>query len=59
MVLDPAFEKYLLMNKNRWKYFRWTPRTAFITFMYAGFIPFCMGYVFWKTDVSRGPFLAS
>ena len=41
------------LNKNRWRYFRWTPRTAFISFMYAGFVPLVTGYLFWKTDVSR------
>jgi hypothetical protein len=40
------------LNKNRWRYFRWTPRTAFISFMYAGFVPLVTGYLFWKTDVS-------
>jgi len=48
--LDPALQKYYELNKNRWRYFRWTPRTAFISFMYAGFVPFVTGYVFYKTD---------
>lgn len=39
------------MSKNRWRYFRWTPRTAFITFMYVGFVPGVLGYFFSRTDV--------
>jgi hypothetical protein len=38
--------------KNRWKYFKWTPRVARIGFMYAIFTPAVMAYVFYKTDVS-------
>ncbi|KAK5945111.1 hypothetical protein PMZ80_002315 [Knufia obscura] len=30
---DPAIEKVAYMSKNRWRYFRWTPRTALITFI--------------------------
>jgi hypothetical protein len=37
--------------KNRWKFFRWTPRVARIGFMYAIFTPAVMAYVFYKTDV--------
>ncbi|OQV05917.1 hypothetical protein CLAIMM_10572 isoform 2 [Cladophialophora immunda] len=49
---DPALEKYNQLNKERWRYFRWTPRTAFISFMYAIFVPSVVGYAFAKTDVS-------
>ncbi|EXJ66379.1 uncharacterized protein A1O5_10531, partial [Cladophialophora psammophila CBS 110553] len=38
------------LNKERWRYFRWTPRTAFISFMYAIFVPSVVGYAFAKTD---------
>ena len=44
------------MNANRWKYFRWTPRTAWITFVYAVAVPSVIGYVGYVTDV-RCPFL--
>ncbi|KIX94789.1 uncharacterized protein Z520_09479 [Fonsecaea multimorphosa CBS 102226] len=47
---DPALEKYNQLNKERWRYFRWTPRTAFISFMYAIFVPSVVGYTFAKTD---------
>ena len=40
------------MTKNRWRYFRWTPRAAFIVFMYVGFVPGVLTYAFAKTDVS-------
>ena len=36
--------------KNRWKYFRWTPRNSFIGFMYVIFVPGVLGYAFHKTD---------
>lgn len=40
------------MSANRWKYFRWTPRTAWITVVYAVFVPAAFGYVGFVTDVS-------
>lgn len=40
------------MQTNRVKYFRWTPRTARITFMYAVFVPAIFGVVAYQTDVS-------
>lgn len=41
------------MQTNRVKYFRWTPRTARITFMYVVFVPALFGIVAYQTDVSR------
>lgn len=38
-------------NKYRYKYFRWTPRTAWITFVYTTLVPGALGYVAYKTDV--------
>ena len=38
--------------KNRWKYFRWTPRVAVIATMYGIVVPSAMGYLFYRTDVS-------
>lgn len=40
------------MQKNRYKYFRWTPRTATITFMYVIVGPAIVGYIGYKTQVS-------
>lgn len=40
------------MQKDRHKYFRWTPRTARLTFIYVALIPSIMGYIAYKTDVS-------
>lgn len=40
------------MTSNRHNYFRWTPRTAKITIMYAVVVPFIVGYVGYKFDVS-------
>lgn len=42
------------MSANRWKYFRWTPRTAWITFVYVVAVPSVVGYVGYVTEVS-GP----
>ncbi|KAL4725562.1 hypothetical protein ACLX1H_007711 [Fusarium chlamydosporum] len=47
---DPAYLKYAAMMKTRHHYFRWTPRTARITFIYVGVIPAIMGYIAYKTD---------
>ena len=43
------------MSANRWKYFRWTPRTAWITFAYVVAVPAIFGYVGFVTDVSYRP----
>ena len=40
------------MNANRYKYFRWTPRTAWITFVYVAVVPSIIGYVGYVTEVS-------
>jgi hypothetical protein len=40
------------MNTNRHKYFRWTPRTAWITFAYVLVVPTMVGILAYKTDVS-------
>jgi hypothetical protein len=40
------------MITNRYKYFRWTKRTAGITFMYVVVVPSIIGYLGYKTDVS-------
>lgn len=40
------------MNTNRHKYFRWTPRTAWITVAYVLVVPTMVGILAYKTDVS-------
>lgn len=40
------------MNANRYKYFRWTPRTAWITFVYVAVVPSVLGYIGYVTEVS-------
>ena len=40
------------MQANRYKYFRWTPRTAWITFVYVAVVPSVLGYVGYVTEVS-------
>ncbi|KAI0386224.1 NADH:ubiquinone oxidoreductase 6.6kD subunit [Hypomontagnella monticulosa] len=50
MALDPAIQKLGTMTTNRHKYFRWTPRSARITFMYAIFVPTLFGIVAYTTD---------
>jgi len=50
LALDPALEKYYELNANRYKYFRWTPRTAWISFCYMALVPGILGYVAYKTD---------
>ncbi|RMD43025.1 hypothetical protein DV735_g2118, partial [Chaetothyriales sp. CBS 134920] len=48
--LDPALQKYYDMNKSRWKYFRWTPKNAFVGFVYAIFVPTIFGYALYSTE---------
>ncbi|KAI1844094.1 hypothetical protein JX265_009643 [Neoarthrinium moseri] len=50
MAMDPAIQKLGNMTTTRHKYFRWTPRTARITFMYAVFVPAIFGVVAYQTD---------
>ncbi|KAI5279357.1 hypothetical protein KEM52_004417, partial [Ascosphaera acerosa] len=40
------------LNINRVKYFKWTPRTAWITFVYAALVPGILGTIAYKQDVS-------
>ncbi|OAQ62330.1 hypothetical protein VFPPC_14146 [Pochonia chlamydosporia 170] len=47
---DPAYLKHQAMQKTRHHFFRWTPRTARITFMYVVVVPAIFGYVAYKTD---------
>lgn len=39
------------MYVNRHKYFRWTPRTAWLTFAYVVLVPGIFGYMAYTTDV--------
>lgn len=53
--LSNASSDWLLrkdLNANRHKYFRWTPRTAWITFVYVGLVPGIIGYLGYTSDVS-------
>ncbi|KAE8379566.1 hypothetical protein BDV26DRAFT_259068 [Aspergillus bertholletiae] len=50
LVLDPALQKYYEVNANRYKYFRWTPRNAWFSFLYMALIPGTLGYVAYKTE---------
>ncbi|BCS18569.1 uncharacterized protein APUU_11397A [Aspergillus puulaauensis] len=50
MILDPALQKYYEISANRYKYFRWTPRTAWHSLLYMVLIPASLGYVAYKTD---------
>lgn len=40
------------MMTNRFKYFRWTPRTARVSFIYMILVPSILGYFAYTTDVS-------
>ncbi|KIW04805.1 uncharacterized protein PV09_03990 [Verruconis gallopava] len=48
--MDPALVKYANLYVKRHEYFRWTPRTARIAFMYVIAVPSLIGYVLYKTD---------
>jgi hypothetical protein len=47
------------MNANRHVYFRWTGRTARLTFIYVAVVPSLLGYLAYTTDVSRRTAFAS
>ncbi|KXT16266.1 hypothetical protein AC579_476 [Pseudocercospora musae] len=48
--MDPALVKYANMYVKRHEYFRWTPRTAWLTFTYVFAIPAGALYFAWTTD---------
>ncbi|KAL2827602.1 hypothetical protein BDW59DRAFT_160243 [Aspergillus cavernicola] len=50
LVLDPALQKYYEVTVNRYKYFRWTPRTAWHSLLYMVLIPASLGYIAYNTD---------
>ncbi|KAJ5994728.1 NADH:ubiquinone oxidoreductase 6.6kD subunit [Penicillium waksmanii] len=50
LVLDPALQKYYELNANRYKYFKWTPRHAWTSIIYAIAIPATLTFVAYKTD---------
>ncbi|KAI2470611.1 NADH:ubiquinone oxidoreductase 6.6kD subunit [Annulohypoxylon bovei var. microspora] len=50
MALDPAIQKLATMSSNRHKYFRWTPRTARLTVVYAVIVPVILGTIAYNTD---------
>ncbi|KAF9872708.1 nadh: ubiquinone oxidoreductase subunit [Colletotrichum karsti] len=56
LALDPALVKLGHMQSNRHIYFRWTPRTARISFIYIAVVPAIIGYIGYKSDVSL-PFI--
>jgi len=51
-LIGPVLMSRSDMNANRYKYFRWTPRTAWITFVYVVAVPSVVGYIGFMTDVS-------
>ncbi|KAI0468285.1 hypothetical protein F4859DRAFT_524531 [Xylaria cf. heliscus] len=50
MAMDPAILKLGNMTANRHKYFRWSNRTAGLTFVYAVVVPFVVGVIAYRTD---------
>ncbi|KAF2084048.1 hypothetical protein K490DRAFT_69163 [Saccharata proteae CBS 121410] len=50
LSMDPALVKYGNINNNRYKYFRWTPRTVWITVAYVFIVPSMLGVVAYTTD---------
>lgn len=39
------------LNANRYKYWRWTPRHAMLSFVYMGLIPGVLGYFAYNYEV--------
>jgi hypothetical protein len=40
------------LNQNRYKYFKWTPKTVRLSLMYVVIVPGIIGYLGYTTDVS-------
>ncbi|KAL9054528.1 MAG: hypothetical protein Q9162_004084 [Coniocarpon cinnabarinum] len=50
LTTDPAYSRYNSMMVERYKFFRWTPRTASITIAYVLVVPAIFGYMGFATD---------
>ncbi|RMJ28975.1 hypothetical protein PHISP_00186 [Aspergillus sp. HF37] len=50
LILDPALQKYYEYTANRYKYFKWTPRHAWLSFVYMALIPGTLIYIGSRTD---------
>ncbi|KAK4146252.1 uncharacterized protein C8A04DRAFT_26070 [Dichotomopilus funicola] len=50
MSIDPAFARLENMQRNRYKYFRWNRKTAFVSFMYIIVVPSFVAYLGYATD---------
>ncbi|KAK4196542.1 hypothetical protein QBC40DRAFT_287141 [Triangularia verruculosa] len=50
VAMDPAFVRWTNMQNNRYKYFRWTPRTGLLATIYIVVVPGIFAYVGWKWD---------
>ncbi|KAK5128877.1 hypothetical protein LTR85_000210 [Meristemomyces frigidus] len=48
--MDPALVKYANMYVKRHEYFKWTPRTAWISIAYIIAVPSAFMYMAWTTD---------
>ncbi|KAK5164478.1 uncharacterized protein LTR77_009684 [Saxophila tyrrhenica] len=48
--MDPALVRYANMYVKRHEFFRWTPRTAWITFAYVIAVPSCFLYLAYRTE---------
>ncbi|KAL1305664.1 hypothetical protein AAFC00_007257 [Neodothiora populina] len=52
--LDPALVKYNNMHVERYKFFRWTPRTAWLSLVWIGVIP---GMALWASYKTEGKYI--
>ncbi|KAK3295910.1 uncharacterized protein B0H64DRAFT_442271 [Chaetomium fimeti] len=50
MAMDPALVRIGNLSSNRYKYFRWTKRTATVSFVFVIAIPGILGYLGYKND---------
>jgi len=48
--MDPALLKWYQLNQNRYKYFKWTPKTVQASLIYVVIVPAIIGYIGYKTD---------
>ncbi|KAI1201266.1 NADH:ubiquinone oxidoreductase 6.6kD subunit [Nemania serpens] len=50
MAMDPAIQRLGTMTTNRHKYFRWSRKTAGVTFVYTVLVPTIIGIIAYQTD---------
>ncbi|PSS03866.1 hypothetical protein BD289DRAFT_478345 [Coniella lustricola] len=50
VAMDPGIVRLATLSTNRFRYFRWTPRTAWINFAFIVLVPSMLGVLAYSKD---------